>query len=97
MLAEGAHSTPSACTGSAAALVQPRVFGAGLAGARAVGPSAASAGAPAPALSGLLGGQQVRWDSTKRKRAKKMNKHKYQKLKKKLRNLTAKNVRGKGK
>lgn len=36
-----------------------------------------------------------RFDSTKRKRAKMMNKHKYKKLQKRLRNLTAKNVRGK--
>jgi hypothetical protein len=37
----------------------------------------------------------VRFDSTKRKRAKKMNKHKYQKMKKRVRNLNAKNVVGK--
>ena len=36
----------------------------------------------------------VRHDSTKRKRAKKMNKHKYQKMMKKMRNLTAKNIKG---
>ena len=36
----------------------------------------------------------VRWDSTKRKRAKKMNRHKYQKMKKRMRNLTAKNIKG---
>lgn len=35
----------------------------------------------------------VRHDSTKRKRAKKMNKHKYQKMKKRMRNLNAKNVK----
>lgn len=45
-------------------------------------------------LAGLVEPGAVRWDSTKRKRAKKMNKHKYQKMKKRLRNLQAKNVKG---
>ena len=38
-----------------------------------------------------LGGA-VRWDSTKRKRAKKMNKHKLQKMRKRVKNLGAKNI-----
>lgn len=40
-----------------------------------------------------LASQQVRSISTKRRRSKKMNKHKYEKMKKRMRNLTAKNVR----
>ncbi|RYG40889.1 AURKAIP1/COX24 domain-containing protein [archaeon] len=38
--------------------------------------------------------QQVRCISVKRRRVKKMNKHKYEKLKKRMRRLTAKNIRG---
>ena len=39
-------------------------------------------------------GEGARFDSTKRKRAKMMNKHKYEKRMKKRRSLMAKNVRG---
>ena len=50
--------------------------------------------APFQLMIGTALGESVRFDSTKRKRAKMMNKHKYEKLKKKRRSLMAKNVRG---
>lgn len=57
-----------------------------------------SGGAASPSASGSWlpwGGGAARGISTKRRRVKKMNKHKYEKLKKSMRNLTAKNVRSK--
>ena len=42
----------------------------------------------------LLQRPSVRWISVKRRRAVKMNKHKYEKLKKRMRRLTAKNLKG---
>ena len=50
--------------------------------------------AAAAALPAAAPGAGARFDSTKRKRAKMMNKHKYEKLKKRMRSLMAKNVRG---
>lgn len=48
---------------------------------------------PAPGAP-VSGFQPVRWISVKRRRVVKMNKHKYEKLKKRMRRLTAKNLKG---
>jgi hypothetical protein len=58
-------------------------------------PLAAAVGrrAPVSPASPAAAAALVRDISTKRRRAKKMNKHKYEKMKKRMRNLTAKNVR----
>ncbi len=81
----GAHVFPPAVGSSAPACLAatPSVF-------------ATPFALPSFAPTGLVAPGQVRWDSTKRKRARKMNKHKYQKLRKARRNLTAKNIRRRG-
>lgn len=56
-------------------------------------PSPCLPGAPPPAASGRSA-PPVRWVSVKRRRVIKMNKHKYEKLKKRMRRLTAKNLKG---
>jgi hypothetical protein len=85
---------------AAAHLVAPRLVNGALAASHspvATAGAAASGGQLCAASAGWGGLGSVRWDSTKRKRSKKMNKHKYEKWKKKMRNLTAKNVRGNNK
>jgi hypothetical protein len=64
---------------------------AGLPATRAGSAAAAPGGLLLPSLGGSSEG--ARFDSTKRKRAKMMNRHKYKKLQKRMRNLEAKNLK----
>ena len=57
-------------------------------------PAPRACGAAAPLGGGAAGGA-VRGISTRRRRIRKMNKHRFQKRKKKMRNLNAKNLRTK--
>ncbi len=82
-----AHPTPAVLCSRAALASAPRASAVvGVPSSRALAaPLAAPLGAPAA----------PRFSSTKRKRAKMMNKHKYEKRKKLMRKLGAKNVRTK--